>query len=43
MLFNSFDFLVFIGVVLVLYWILPTRSQNLLLLAASIVFYGYAN
>lgn len=41
MLFNSFTFAVFFPLVLLLYWILPFRLQNLMLLAASYVFYGY--
>ncbi len=41
MLFNSFIFAVFFPIVLVLYWIVPFRLQNILLLAASYVFYGY--
>jgi alginate O-acetyltransferase complex protein AlgI len=41
MIFNSFVFWVFFAAVLVLYWRLPHRQQNLLLLVASYVFYGY--
>ncbi|MCK5127037.1 MAG: MBOAT family protein [candidate division Zixibacteria bacterium] len=41
MLFNSFIFAVFFPIVVGLYWILPLRAQNLMLLAASYVFYGY--
>ena len=40
MLFNSFEFVIFLPVVLVLYWTLPRRFQNLLLLVASYVFYA---
>jgi len=40
LLFNSFDFAIFLPVVLVLYWTLPRRFQNPLLLVASYVFYG---
>jgi len=44
MLFNSFEFAIFFAVVLVAYWVLLGRSiraQNLLLLVASYVFYGW--
>ncbi|MCK5127043.1 MAG: MBOAT family protein [candidate division Zixibacteria bacterium] len=41
MLFNSFAFAIFFPIVLLLYWILPFRAQNLMLLVASYVFYGY--
>ena len=41
MLFNSFVFAVFFLVVLGLYWLLPLRLQNIMLLAASYLFYGY--
>lgn len=41
MLFNSVDFAVFFVLVLGLYWLLPLRGQNRLLLAASYFFYGY--
>lgn len=40
MLFNSFQFLPFIIVVLALYYILSNKKQNLWLLLASYVFYG---
>lgn len=43
MLFNSFDFGLFLVIVYTIYWLLGTsrnKSQNLLLLAASYVFYG---
>jgi len=40
LLFNSFTFAVFLPVVLILYWTLPRRFQNPLLLVASYVFYG---
>jgi len=43
MLFNSVQFLVFLVAVLGLYWVLKHRAQNLLLLAASYVFYGAWN
>ncbi|MCX7549065.1 MBOAT family protein [Xanthomarina sp. F1114] len=44
MLFNSLDFAVFLPIVFVLYWFIFQRSlkwQNLLLLVASYVFYGW--
>ncbi len=44
MLFNSASFLIFLPVVFVLYWFVcgrNVRSQNLLLLASSYVFYGW--
>ncbi|MFN7280591.1 MAG: MBOAT family O-acyltransferase, partial [bacterium] len=44
MLFNSASFLIFLPVVFVLYWFVCgryVRSQNLLLLASSYVFYGW--
>jgi D-alanyl-lipoteichoic acid acyltransferase DltB (MBOAT superfamily) len=43
MLFNSFQFLIFLPVTLTLYFLCPARMQNLLLLAASLLFYGYWN
>lgn len=42
MLFNSFEFLCFLPVVFILYWsIRPLRAQNLFVIAASYVFYGW--
>jgi alginate O-acetyltransferase complex protein AlgI len=41
MLFNSLIFLLFISIVLLVYPRLARRSQNLFLLVASYVFYGY--
>src|SRR5215813_6939555 len=40
MLFNSWTFLPFILIVLALYYVLPFRWQNRMLLAASCFFYG---
>lgn len=40
MLFNSLIFLVFIAIVLPLYFILPHKNQNRMLLIASYIFYG---
>ena len=41
MIFHSLDFAAFFLVVVTLYWQLPHRGQNLLLLVASYVFYGW--
>jgi alginate O-acetyltransferase complex protein AlgI len=41
MLFNSWTFAVFFAIVLPLYYVLDWRRQNVLLLAASYVFYGW--
>ncbi|MGE0814092.1 MAG: MBOAT family protein [Vicinamibacterales bacterium] len=41
MIFHSLDFAAFFAIVVTLYWRLPHRAQNLLLLAASYVFYGW--
>lgn len=41
MLFNSFEFAIFFPIVLVLYWMLSLRFQNILLLVGSYFFYGY--
>ena len=41
MIFTSFAFLVLLLVVLSLYYILPFRAQNVLLLIASYIFYGW--
>ncbi|MFT7421581.1 MAG: alginate O-acetyltransferase complex protein AlgI [Arcticibacterium sp.] len=44
MLFNSLDFAFFLPIVFTIYWLIPKtkiRSQNLLLLFASYVFYGW--
>src|SRR5436190_13678550 len=43
MLFTSLTFLLFLALVLPLYYRLPFRAQNWLLLAASYVFYGWWN
>ncbi len=43
MIFHSLDFLAFFLAVVALYWRLPQRGQNLLLLVASYVFYGYVH
>lgn len=44
MLFNSLEFLLFLPTVFVLYWFVfknQLRAQNILLLVASYVFYGW--
>ncbi len=44
MLFNSLDFAIFIPIVFALYWLVPNknfRAQNLLIVFASYVFYGW--
>ena len=43
MIFSSVDFFAFFLVILVLYRLLPLRPQNVMLLAASYVFYGWWN
>jgi alginate O-acetyltransferase complex protein AlgI len=43
MIFHSLDFVVFFVVTTVVYWRLPHRAQNVLLLAASYFFYGYVH
>jgi alginate O-acetyltransferase complex protein AlgI len=42
-IFHSLDFLAFFIAVMAIYWILPHRGQNILLLVASYVFYGYVH
>lgn len=41
MLFNSYTFWAFFAIVFVLYRFLPFRAQNIMLLLASYIFYGY--
>lgn len=41
MLFNSFIFFIFLGLVLPIYYFLPKKFRNPLLLVASYIFYGY--
>ena len=41
MIFHSLDFVVFFLVTTAVYWRLPHRAQNVLLLVASYVFYGW--
>jgi alginate O-acetyltransferase complex protein AlgI len=42
-IFHSLDFVVFFIVVTAVYWRLPHRGQNVLLLGASYFFYGYVH
>lgn len=39
MLFNSFTYLIFLALVVVLYWVVPYRFRRFLLLVASYIFY----
>lgn len=43
MLFNSIEYLIFLPIVFILYWLLKSnyKNQNILLLIASYVFYGW--
>jgi len=44
MLFNSFDFAIFLPIVFIIYWLLndfPVKWQNVVLLISSYVFYGW--
>ena len=44
MLFNSFDFAIFLPIVFILYWFIANKTlrlQNLLIVVASYVFYGW--
>ena len=43
MIFHSLDFLVFFAIVVSIYWRLTHRWQNVLLLGASYVFYGWVH
>ncbi len=45
MLFNSLNFLIFLPIVFMLYWFVfkPIKWQNLLVVVASYVFYGWWN
>ncbi len=43
MIFHSLDFLAFFAIVVSIYWRLEHRWQNVLLLAASYVFYGWVH
>jgi len=43
MIFHSTEFIVFLVVVLITYWMLGRRKQNVFLLAASYFFYGYVH
>ena len=41
MLFQSFEYLVFLAAILSVWWRLPRRGQNGLLLVAGGIFYGW--
>ncbi len=41
MIFNSFEFAVFLPIVFCVYWLLRLRAQNIFLLVASYFFYGF--
>ena len=43
MIFHSLDFIAFFLVTLAAYWVLPLRAQNVLLVVASYVFYGWVH
>ena len=43
MIFHSLDFVVFFLVTVTVYWRLPHRAQNVLLVVASYFFYGYVH
>ncbi len=43
MIFHSLDFVAFLLITLATYWLLPFRAQNVLLLVASYVFYGWVH
>ena len=42
-IFHSLDFFAFFFITVVAYWLLPRRAQNVLLLVASYVFYGWVH
>jgi alginate O-acetyltransferase complex protein AlgI len=42
-IFHSLEFFVFFAITLAVYWRLPHRAQNVLLLVASYVFYGWVH
>jgi alginate O-acetyltransferase complex protein AlgI len=42
-IFHSLDFVIFFVATVAIYWLLPRRAQNLLLLVASYFFYGYVH
>lgn len=41
MIFQSLTYLIFLLIVLAIYWSLPRRAQNVLLVGASYIFYGW--
>jgi alginate O-acetyltransferase complex protein AlgI len=42
-IFHSLEFIAFFAITLAVYWVLPRRAQNALLVAASYVFYGWVH
>ncbi|MBM3809266.1 MAG: MBOAT family protein [Acidimicrobiia bacterium] len=43
MIFHSLDFIAFFAIMLIAYWRLPLRAQNVLLLVGSYLFYGWVH
>src|SRR5687768_8110974 len=43
MIFHSLQFIVFLVIVLAVYWAVPARWRNALLVPASVVFYGFVH
>lgn len=43
MIFNSFEYIIFFIITLIIYYIIPTKYRYLVLLIASYIFYGYSN
>jgi len=43
MLFTSLPFLVFFSITALVYWLIPARGRWILLLAASLFFYGWVH
>ena len=43
MIFHSLEFIAFFLITLAIYWRLPLRAQNVLLLVASYVFYDWVH
>ncbi|MEJ8572814.1 MBOAT family O-acyltransferase [Microbaculum marinum] len=41
MLFNSLTFILFLAIVVVVYWLLPIRARLYIILASSLLFYGF--
>jgi alginate O-acetyltransferase complex protein AlgI len=43
MIFHSLEYALFLLIVFSIYWLLPKRGQNYLLLCASYLFYGWVH